>query len=71
MKINLFGKTVEPACAHCKRGRKTAYGEKVFCEKKGVVDAYYSCKSYKYDPLKRVPKKVKLQNDLSEKDFSI
>ncbi len=71
MKINLFGKTVEPACAHCKHGRKTPNGENVFCAKKGVVDAYNSCKSYKYDPLKRVPKKVKLQNDLTEKDFSI
>jgi len=71
LKINLFGNKVERACAHCKHGKKTANSESVFCPKKGVMSAYSSCRAYKYDPLKRVPKKIKLQSDLSEKDFSI
>ena len=71
MKISLFGNKVERACAHCKYGKKTSNGNSVFCPKKGVIDAFASCRAYKYDPLKRVPKKVKLQSDFSEKDFSI
>lgn len=70
-KISLFGNTVQRACAHCKHGRKTANGDNVFCSKKGVMDAFSSCRLYKYDPLKRVPQKAKLQSDLTEKDFSL
>ncbi len=71
MKIKLFGKKIDPACEHCKFGRKNADGDKVFCQKKGIVNSYDSCRAYKYDPLKRSPKKIKLQSDLSEKDFQI
>lgn len=67
----MFGKKIEPACEYCKFGRKSPDSEKVFCQKKGVVNFYDSCRSFKYDPLKRAPKKIKLKNDLSEKDFEI
>lgn len=71
MKIKLFGKKIEPACLYCRHGRANAEGDRVFCSKKGIVDAVGSCRAFDYDPIKRVPNKIKLENDLSEKDFEI
>lgn len=71
MKIKLFGKKIEPACLYCRFGRINGEGDRVFCSKKGIVDAIGSCRAFDYDPIKRVPKKVKLSSDLSEKDFEI
>ena len=38
-------------------GNRSREGNKVLCEKMGLVDADYSCKKWVYDPIKRVPKK--------------
>lgn len=50
----LFQKNIEPRCAYCQRGAQLEDG-KILCAKKGVVDAQGSCRSFRYDPLKRVP----------------
>ena len=50
----LFQKHIEPRCIYCQRGAQLEDG-KVLCPKKGVVDAQGSCRSFRYDPLKRVP----------------
>ena len=71
MKIKLFGNKIEPACIHCRFGRVNYEGDTVFCSKKGIVSALSSCRKFNYDPLKRVPKKAVLTNDLTEKDFEI
>ena len=71
MKIKLFGKKMEPACIYCRFGRVNGEGDRVFCSKKGIVDALGSCRAFDYDPIKRIPKKIKLENDLTEKDFEI
>lgn len=52
--MNLFQKKIEPRCAYCARGR-TLNEEQVACPKKGVMAAGSCCRSFKYDPLKRVP----------------
>ena len=50
----LFAKRIEPKCAYCQRG--TAIGlEKIVCLKKGVMSPGGCCRSFVYDPLKRVP----------------
>ena len=52
--MNLFQKKIEPRCTYCAHGR--AMGEEqVVCPKKGVMAAGSHCRSFKYDPLKRVP----------------
>jgi len=41
----------------------------VLCSKKGIVNREYCCKSYSYDPLKRVPKTLPPMPTLSEEDL--
>lgn len=55
MAAKLFGNRIEPACAYCRFGSISANGRMILCEKAGVVAPYYSCKKYRYDPLRRVP----------------
>ena len=52
--MGLFQKKMEPRCAYCARGRALD-GDQVVCPKKGVMSAGSHCRSFKYDPLKRVP----------------
>ncbi|MEQ2456731.1 hypothetical protein [Flavonifractor hominis] len=50
----LFQKDIEPRCAYCERGTQLDE-DKILCSKKGVVSPGSSCRSFRYDPLKRVP----------------
>ena len=50
----LFRKDIEPRCAYCERGTQLDE-DKILCSKKGVVSPGSSCRSFRYDPLKRVP----------------
>lgn len=52
----LFQKDIEPRCAYCKKGAQLEE-DRVMCLKKGIVSASGSCRSFRYDPLKRVPPK--------------
>ena len=47
-------KKIEPRCTYCARGRALSE-DQVICDRKGVMSAGSSCRSFKYDPLKRVP----------------
>ena len=70
--MGLFQKKMEPRCAYCARGRALD-GDQVVCPKKGVMSAGSYCRSFKYDPLKRVPTPpVTLNLDkLKDEDFSL
>ena len=50
----LFEKNMDPRCAYCQRCAPLDE-ESVMCIKKGVVQAGFHCRAFKYDPLKRVP----------------
>lgn len=50
----LFQKSIEPRCAYCAKGAPLEK-DSVLCPKKGVVSPGFSCRSFRYDPLKRVP----------------
>lgn len=68
----LFKKSIEPRCAYCARGSCLEKNE-ILCPKKGVVSAGFSCRSFRYDPFKRVPPPA-VQPDFSklkEEDFSL
>lgn len=53
---NFFDKNIEPRCEYCQNGYLSADGKNILCKKKGVVEKGFSCSSFNYDPLLRVPK---------------
>lgn len=45
-------------CAFCEYACGTLDPEKMICKKKGIVHAEYACRSFRYDLMKRVPKRL-------------
>ena len=70
--MSLFQKKIEPRCVYCSRSR-TLSEDQVICEKKGVMSAGSNCRSFKYDPLKRVPPRPMKADftKLKDEDFSL
>ena len=68
----LFRKDIDPRCAYCARGSRIS-DDKVACVKRGIMMVEDHCRSFRYDPLKRVPPRpVSLDTEkLSEADFSL
>lgn len=66
-----FGGRIRPACEYCLRGRMMKAEKMVLCEKKGVVDPQHSCRAFRYDPLKRVPREAPRLMQFSEEDFKL
>jgi hypothetical protein len=73
MKKSLFSRDSgdDGTCSICVHGRQSNDETKVLCTKKGVVDASYHCRKYKYDPLKRVPHHAPTLPHFDKDDFSI
>ncbi len=70
--MGLFAKKIEPRCQYCTLGRQT--DERiVLCPKKGVMSPGSSCRSFKYDPMKRVPPRPVTVDfsTLSDEDFKL
>lgn len=68
----LFRKDIDPRCAYCKRGAQINEQE-VVCVKRGIVPMESSCRSFRYDPLKRIPPRPAVLDTarLKEEDFSL
>lgn len=66
-----FDKKLEKHCEYCVHGTKLNFDNQIICKKHGVTDKSDNCRSYKYDPLKRVPVKVKLANGYTDDDFKL
>lgn len=68
----LFNKKIEPSCAYCRRGRAVD-AETVLCPKRGVCTPEGACRSFRYDPLKRVPKRAAVPDfsRFDDEDFSL
>lgn len=43
----------------------------ILCIKHGVTELRDSCRHYKYDPLKRVPERIKIADNYKPEDFSL
>lgn len=72
MRRKLFnGSDVTPACRLCSHGMIAADGDSVLCVKTGIRQLDSSCRSFKYDPLKRVPKKNIGIGHFTEEDFKL
>lgn len=67
----IFDSSVEPKCKYCLSGIPTADGIAVLCAKKGVCDPDFSCRKYRYDPLKREPTPAAPAQKYTEDDFSL
>lgn len=71
MRQKLYGNHIEPACAHCRGGKRTADGRAVLCPRKGVVPLYHRCRHYEYDPLRRIPASQPVPKTYTEDDFRL
>ena len=59
-------------CDYCQFGKRAKDGNKVLCEKKGLVDSNYSCGKFEYSPLKRIPvKQLNFVGSLADEDIYI
>jgi hypothetical protein len=52
----LFRKNIEPACAYCLKGSGINETE-IVCRKHGIVEPWWNCRWFRYDPYKREPSK--------------
>lgn len=67
-----FSKSIPPKCDYCHFGKRAKSGNKVLCEKSGLVDCTYSCGKFLYSPLKRIPvKQLKFAGSLADEDIYI
>lgn len=67
-----FDKNITPKCDYCQFGKRAKDGNKVLCEKKGLVDCNYSCNKFVYSPLKRIPvKQLNFVGSLADEDIYI
>ncbi len=66
-----FNKKLEKHCEYCVYGNTLNFDNQIICKKRGVTDKADKCRSYKYDPLKRVPVKIKLADGYTEEDFKL
>ncbi len=70
-KKKLFGNTKEPRCETCSIGKRSADGESVLCIHGGAVPLSHHCRRYRYDPLRRTPKRRPLLGEYSAADFAL
>ena len=67
-----FDKHMAPKCDYCQFGKRAKDGNKVLCEKRGLVDCNYSCNKFIYSPLKRIPvKQLNFVGSLADEDIYI
>ena len=67
-----FDKKIDPKCDYCSFGKRTKDGNRVLCEKRGLVEQNYSCKAFIYSPLKRIPvKQLRFVGSIADDDLYI
>ncbi len=57
----LFRKDIDKFCSYCVHAAKVDE-ETCLCAKKGLVSSSHHCRKFKYDPLKRVPVRIKAKD---------
>lgn len=67
----LFNTKISPACEYCFFGRLSPDLQSILCSKKGVTSLSSSCRHFKYDPLKRQPKRQPKLKEYSKEDFEL
>lgn len=68
-KNRLFRKDIEPRCFYCLYASKLDE-ENMTCRKRGIVKQIGKCRSFRYDPLGRIPPKpAVLRFNFEDSDF--
>ena len=68
---SFFNKELPRSCKYCVYGKDLLFSEEILCKKHGVTSFSDYCRHYKYDPLRRVPEKVKIADGYKPEDFSL
>lgn len=68
---SMFNKELPKACKYCVFGKGSLFSGEILCKKHGVTSVSDYCRHYKYDPLKRVPERVKIADGYKPEDFSL
>ena len=68
----LFRKKIEHVCSYCRHGVRLE-DDQILCSRRGVQEADGHCFQFRYDPLKRVPKKMKALDfsKYDQEDYSL
>lgn len=68
----LFRKNIDKFCSYCAHAGKID-DSTYLCAKKGIVPSCHHCWRFKYDPLKRVPARMKPKDfsKMDDYDFSL
>ena len=67
----LFSKDIHKLCVYCKHAARID-DNTLICRKKGIVNRWDHCRSFRYDPLKRVPARPRpLPEEDGQKDYSL
>ena len=67
----LFRRDIEPRCAYCSRAG-VLDDTRMTCRKRGIVRADSSCRSFRYDPTRRIPPKpAVLRGTFTDADFHL
>lgn len=68
---SMFNKDLPRSCKYCVFGKASLISGEILCKKHGVTLNNDYCRRYKYDPLKRIPERVKLADGYKPEDFSL
>lgn len=68
-KNSLFNEDISPACEYCEFGSDSADYRMVLCKKEGMVSPYYRCKRFRYNPVRRTPKRMARLPEIDPSDF--
>ncbi len=72
MALKLFKGSNEPQCAHCEFAEIAENSTVAVCRKiGGIMQLTSKCKKFRYDPLKRQPRSIAVNNDFNKEDFEI
>lgn len=71
MRKTVLNKNTTPACGICAHGILSPDGDSVLCIKTGIRQLDSSCRSFKYDPLKRVPLRRNSMGGFTKEDFEL
>ncbi|MCL2126293.1 MAG: hypothetical protein FWH33_09950 [Oscillospiraceae bacterium] len=68
----LFDKNIEPSCAYCHHGTALGHDEYA-CIKNGLMSGAGSCKSFRYEPTRRVPQALPrfVSHEMNDEDFNV
>ncbi len=67
----LFGNRIDPACSHCLHSNAVDGFHMLTCPLVGIVEPFFFCERYEYDPIKRRPSPLMNLPDFSPDDFKV